>query len=73
MFIPHLQLHEHSVTDHGFRADDKSQRYVAEENIEVSLQKPGAHLIQLAGRYFKRWDDTNKVFVSNIKEEYPDD
>ena len=27
----------------------------------------------LAGRYFKRWDCINRVFVSNVKDEYPND
>lgn len=60
-------------TDQDCRADDKSQRYVAEENIEISYEMPGENLMALAGRYFKRWDNAMKVFVSNIKDEYPDD
>lgn len=55
------------------RADDRSQRYVAEENIEVSGEMPGESLMALAGRYFKRWDDEAKGFVSNVRDEYPDD
>ena len=35
--------------------------------------RPCESLMQLAGKYFKRWDDQAKVFVSNIKDEYPDD
>lgn len=62
-----------SLADHDHRADDKSQRYVAEENIERSSEAPNENLMQLAGRYFKRWDDATKAFVSNIKDEYPDD
>ncbi|KAK4497463.1 hypothetical protein PRZ48_011914 [Zasmidium cellare] len=54
-------------------ADDKSVRYVAEENIEVDESEPGPVLMQLAGRYFKRWDKEERRFVSNIKDEYPDD
>ncbi|KAK5172978.1 uncharacterized protein LTR77_003100 [Saxophila tyrrhenica] len=54
-------------------ADDKSQRYVAEENISRMYMKPGDNMMQLAGRYFKRWDDDNKAFVSNLRDEYPDD
>jgi len=30
-------------------------------------------LIGLAGRYFKRWDEESRSFVSNIKDEYRDD
>ncbi|WPA98276.1 uncharacterized protein RHO25_002888 [Cercospora beticola] len=58
------------------RADDKSVRYVAEENIEVvdePDERPSEVLMALAGRYFKRWDQKERIFVSNIKDEYPDD
>ncbi|KAG5287103.1 F-box domain-containing protein [Histoplasma ohiense] len=55
---------------------DKSVRYVAEENIElVSLEiseLPPAFL-KLAGKHFKRWDSESRRFVSNIRDEYPDD
>ena len=48
-------------------------RYVAEENISRLFVEPCESLMQLAGRYFKRWDGAKKVFVSNMKDEYPDD
>jgi F-box protein 21 len=55
-------------------ADDKSIRYVAQENIGLSQDaSPSVPLLELAGRYFKRWDEKAKVFVSNIRDEYPDD
>lgn len=54
-------------------AEDKSVRYVAEENIALVQEDPGEALMALAGQFFKRWDTTNGVFVSNIKDEYPDD
>lgn len=54
-------------------ADDRSQRYVAEENIEIVRERPEPQLLQLAGRYFKRWDDTENKFVSIIRDQYPDD
>ncbi|POS73942.1 hypothetical protein DHEL01_v207662 [Diaporthe helianthi] len=54
-------------------AEDKSQRYVAEENIVIDRERPSVKLLQLAGRYFKRWDDRETKFVSIIKEQYPDD
>ena len=53
--------------------DDKSVRYVAEENIEVVRSGFGSLLMALAGQHFKRWDKTLGMFVSNIKDEYPDD
>jgi F-box protein 21 len=37
------------------------------------LEAPTEELTALAGRYFKRWDDEDKIFVSNIREEYPHD
>ncbi|GAB7352092.1 hypothetical protein MBLNU459_g2592t1 [Dothideomycetes sp. NU459] len=53
-------------------AADKSSRYVAEENIIPLSETPSQSLMKLAGRHFKRWDDDAKVFISNIKDEYPD-
>ncbi len=59
----------------GYRVDDKSTRYVAQENIEVvtDLDDPPAEMLPWVGRWFKRWDREKKAFVSNLKEEYPDD
>ena len=56
-----------------FRVEDQSVRYVAEENITLVRGNPGKDLTALAGQYFKRWDRTNGVFVSNIRDEYPDE
>ncbi|KAL8701453.1 MAG: hypothetical protein Q9224_000496 [Gallowayella concinna] len=53
--------------------EDKSVRYVAEENIDDGLVHVGVNLMSLAGQHFKRWDKTSKAFVSNIRDEYPDD
>ncbi|KAH7085605.1 Hemimethylated DNA-binding protein YccV like-domain-containing protein [Paraphoma chrysanthemicola] len=54
---------------------DKSVRYVAEENIEpvASGTEPSEALLLLSGRHFKRWDGDAHVFVSNVRDEYPDD
>ncbi|KAF2827582.1 YccV-like-domain-containing protein [Ophiobolus disseminans] len=54
---------------------DKSVRYVAEENIKpVSAgSQPSEALTRLAGRHFKRWDSENRLFVSNVRDAYPDD
>ncbi|KAK4556424.1 hypothetical protein LTR86_006568 [Recurvomyces mirabilis] len=54
-------------------AADKSIRYVAEENIELVKEKPSQAVLALAGRWFKRWDIGVGGFVSNIRDEYPDD
>ena len=54
-------------------AEDKSTRYVAEENIEIMQGDPVPALLTIAGQYFKRWDSDAKSFVSNIRDEYPDD
>ena len=48
-------------------------RYVAEENIEMTSREPSPTLMALAGQHFKRWDEKAKAFVSNIKDEYPED
>ena len=55
------------------RVDDNSVRYVAEENIETVEVTVSDSLMSLAGRYFKRWDKSTSTFISNIKDEYPDD
>jgi len=52
--------------------EDKSVRYVAEENIEVETPVLPYSLMDLAGRYFKRWDQNTHSFKSNIEDEYPD-
>lgn len=51
-------------------------RYVAEENIELlapNITELPTTLTAIAGRHFKRWDEETRTFVSNIKDEYPDD
>lgn len=53
--------------------EDKTTRYVAEENIGIVQQGPIPALMEIAGQYFKRWDEDTKVFISNIRDEYPDD
>jgi F-box protein 21 len=53
--------------------EDSSIRYVAEENIEIIEPDVPRTLMSLAGRFFKRWDQENRVFVSNIRDEYPED
>ncbi|KAI9697505.1 MAG: hypothetical protein M1820_007771 [Bogoriella megaspora] len=52
---------------------DKSTRYVAEENIRIDTGHPSRRLMTLAGRYFKRWDQEKGAFISNVRDEYPDD
>lgn len=52
---------------------DASIRYVAEENIEIIETDYPELLMGLAGRFFKRWDKGSHRFVSNMKDEYPDD
>ncbi|KAL6703465.1 hypothetical protein ACN47E_009639 [Coniothyrium glycines] len=54
---------------------DKSIRYVAEENIQLvpAGTSPSEAIMRLAGRHFKRWDAERRIFVSNIRDEYPDD
>ncbi|KAL9099411.1 MAG: hypothetical protein Q9163_005083 [Psora crenata] len=53
--------------------EDQSKRYVAEENIEIVEHEPTGVLVTIAGQFFKRWDAQSKTFVSNIRDEYPDD
>lgn len=57
-----------------YRCEDSSSRYVAEENIQLTTERPPEFLLnKLAGRYFRRWDGREAKFVSNIRDEYPDD
>lgn len=51
-------------------------RYVAEENIELILpqmENLPLSLTMIAGKHFKRWDEATRAFVSNVRDEYPDD
>jgi F-box protein 21 len=55
--------------------EDSSTRYVAEENIDLLPHHeiiPDAFPREI-GKWFKRWDGVEGVFVSNIRDEYPDD
>ncbi|KAF2086274.1 YccV-like-domain-containing protein [Saccharata proteae CBS 121410] len=53
--------------------EDRSARYVAEENINITTERPPPHLLKWAGQYMKTWSDEEGRFISNIQEEYPDD
>jgi F-box protein 21 len=54
--------------------EDHTPRYVAEQNIEIiSPPEPPPKILPWAGRYFKRWDRETGKFISNLKDEYPDD
>lgn len=55
------------------RVEDGSPRYVAEDNIQLVDSEPSPQLMALAGQYFKCWDEVEKAFVSNIRDEYPND
>ena len=55
------------------RVEDKSVRYVAEENIGMISQEVDQKLMALAGQHFKRWDEAAMSFVSNIQDEFPND
>ncbi|TAQ84599.1 hypothetical protein B7494_g7082 [Chlorociboria aeruginascens] len=62
----------HQIFYHAL-VEDTSMRYVAEENLEIIKPEVPISLMSLAGRYFKRWDWERHMFVSNIRDEYPDD
>jgi F-box protein 21 len=61
------------LTVRTYSVEDTSIRYVAEENIEIVEPEVPTSLMTLAGRFFKRWDKEARVFVSNIRDEYPED
>lgn len=53
--------------------EDRTHRHVDQENVVLEDREPSDALMSLAGRYFKRWDAERKVFISNVRDEYPDD
>lgn len=58
--------------------DDESTRYVAQENVivlspeEITEEVLNSFPIEI-GKWFKRYDPSTGMFVSNVREEYPDD
>lgn len=58
-------------------ATDETTRYVAEENVKLfrpeELAGMPEGLAMIAGKYFERWDDQTKRFVSNVRDQYPED
>lgn len=58
--------------------DDKSSRYVAQENViplgpdEFTAEDAERSFNVQIGQWFRRFDATKAVFVSNIKHEYPE-
>ncbi|KAJ5633032.1 hypothetical protein N7490_009371 [Penicillium lividum] len=75
MGIDRLQAGRHQSFYHVL-VEDRSVRYVAEENIELILSQlielPQS-LTTIAGKHFKRWDENACAFISNMQDEYPDD
>ncbi|KNG80221.1 F-box domain protein [Aspergillus nomiae NRRL 13137] len=75
MGIDRLQGGRHQSFYHVL-VEDRSVRYVAEENIELlvpDISELPTNLTAVAGRHFRRWNEATRSFVSNIKDEYPDD
>ncbi len=66
-------MQNQKLTNRTSSVEDTSIRYVAEENVEIIEPEVPISLMSLAGRFFKRWDRLNHVFVSNIRDEYPED
>ncbi|KIW14969.1 hypothetical protein PV08_07756 [Exophiala spinifera] len=58
--------------------DDKSTRYVAEENVvllspdQITDEVLNSFSIEI-GKWFKRYDAPTGTFVSNVRHRYPDD
>ena len=55
------------------RVEDSSVRYVAEENITILEEEIFDEFKAMAGQHFKRWDKQRMAFISNVRDEYPDD
>ncbi|KAF7715124.1 Uncharacterized protein PECH_007625 [Penicillium ucsense] len=74
MGIDRLQAGRHQSFYHVL-VEDGSVRYVAEENIDLilpALSDLPTGLTSIAGKHFKRWDEESRAFVSNMRDEYPD-
>ncbi|KIY02788.1 uncharacterized protein Z520_01253 [Fonsecaea multimorphosa CBS 102226] len=58
--------------------EDESTRYVAEENVmllsasDITEDRINAFPIEI-GKWFKRYDPETGTFVSNVRDEYPED
>ncbi|OXV06628.1 hypothetical protein Egran_05607 [Elaphomyces granulatus] len=75
MGIDRLQAGRHQSFYHTL-VEDRSVRYVAEENIEIVTPRISdlpPTLSVVAGKHFRKWDEKTRTFVSNIRDEYPDD
>ncbi|KAL4911664.1 Hemimethylated DNA-binding protein YccV like-domain-containing protein [Aspergillus aurantiobrunneus] len=75
MGVDRLQGGRHQSFYHAI-VEDRSVRYVAEENVQVIkpvISELPRALVTVAGKYLKRWDSASQEFVSNIGDEYPDD
>ncbi len=59
--------------------DDRSTRYVAQENIvplgpsEFSAEDAEKTFSVEIGKWFRRFDAETARFVSNVRDEYPED
>lgn len=41
--------------------------------MDPELSELPSSLVAVAGKHFKRWDEETRTFVSNIRDEYPED
>jgi len=78
VWMARMRVHELSRGRHQsfyhVLADDKSVRYVAEENILIREPDiPHNLMTPKAGKHFKRWNQASHRFISNIRDEYPFD
>lgn len=76
MRVDELPQGRHQPFYHVLVASDESTRYVAQENIDIEAyvsEEIPEGLERTAGQYFKRWDAPNHYFISNVKDQYPED
>lgn len=62
-----------SVSEDDSGDDGQARQEMPEEEDELSRAGPPLDILRIAGRYFKRWDAVEGRFVSNVRDEYPDD
>jgi F-box protein 21 len=73
----HLFLHTKTTDWWCRRENDHKWQFVAERNLNLAEEEAGVKfqlsMFPDAGKYFKRYDLETRTFVSNIKDQYPDD
>ncbi|KXJ92653.1 hypothetical protein Micbo1qcDRAFT_222406 [Microdochium bolleyi] len=67
----------HRDSGGGGEREEGEEERTGDDNVEEEAESPDhgppVDILRIAGRYFKRWDASVGRFVSNVRDEYPDD